>query len=195
MGTGRGRGPSERVVLAVVVIQQFTNTGRREPSNKDKVLPGKLPLVKLEMGGAGAVLLELRRTALIVGEPPSRIAYGPRSGEGRRELRKGAGVLAEHLRNGLPIIEGEPERKMLLESDVADKDGTVKICRPGSRERQRVDTDIGVGLGSGVDQDRRSGAYWPGECANGNAEGSTSVSVSASSPAGPAMLAGLPDQP
>ena len=150
MGTGRRRGPFERdtVVLAVVVIPPFTNTGCGEPPNKDGVLLGKLLLVKLEMDDeAETVPLELRRTALTVGKSSDRVSYSPRSREGRRELRKGGGVLAEHLGSGLPIVEGEPDRNLLLESDVANKDGTVKSRRPGSRERQRLDIDIGVRVG------------------------------------------------
>ena len=48
---------------------------------------------------------------------------------------KGLIVLAEHLRSGLPIIEGEPEHNMLLESDVVENDRAVKSRRPGSKER------------------------------------------------------------
>ena len=150
LGTRRGRGPFERdpVVLAVVVIPPFTNTGCGEPSNKDDVLLGKPLLVKLEMDyEAETVPLELRRTALTVGKSADRITHSPRSREGRRKLGERAGVLAEHLRSGLPIIEGEPEGNLLLKSDVADKDGAVESCRPRFGERQRLDIDIGVRVG------------------------------------------------
>ena len=113
--------------------------------------------------GAETVPLELRRTALTVGESSDHVAHGPQLREGRRELWKGAGVLAEH-REWSASHRGEPEGNLLLESNVTGRDGAIKSCRPGSRERQRLDIDIcarvgGIGEWGRVirPQDRRPG--------------------------------------
>ena len=150
LSTGGGRRSFKRdtIVLAIVVIPPLADTRRSVPSNKDKALLGKLLLVKLEMDDkAETVPLELLRTALTSCKSTNRIAYSPRPREGRREMIERVYVLAGDLGSGLPIIKGEPEGNLLLESDVANKDRPVESRRPGSRERQSLDIDIGVRVG------------------------------------------------
>jgi hypothetical protein len=141
---------------------------------------GKLLLVKLEVEDkAETIPLELLRTAVRIGKLSNRITYGPRSGEGRREMSEGIGVFARDLRGCLPVIECKPESNLLLESDVADKNRPVEGSRSGFRKGQSLDVDVGVGVGGvgelsgliGIDdreqalsrEGRWAGRLWEGE--------------------------------
>ena len=147
---GRGRRPLERdtIVVAIVVIPPFADTRCTEPSDKDDVVLGKLLLVKLEVDDkAETVPLEFLRTTLTSGKLTDRITYSPGSREGGREMNEGAGVLADDLGSGLPVVKSKPESNLLLKSDVADKDGAVESSRPRLGKRQSLDVDIGMGVG------------------------------------------------
>ena len=91
------------VVLVIVVVPPFTNTGCGVHSNEDDVVLSELLLVKLD-DEAGAIPLELLGTTLAVGQSSDRITYGPRSREGRREMCEGVDMFAEDLRSGLPVV-------------------------------------------------------------------------------------------
>jgi hypothetical protein len=109
---------------------------------------GKLVLVKLEGDDkAETVPLEFLRTTLTIGKSTDRIAYRPRSWEGRREMREGGDVLAEDLGSGLPVVKGKPESNLLLESDVADKYRAVESSRPRLWKGQTLNIDISMGVG------------------------------------------------
>jgi hypothetical protein len=96
---------------------------------------------------AETIPLEFLRTPLTAGKLSDRITHGPRSREGRRELGEGVDVLAQDLRGSLPVVEGEPKSDLLLESDVADKNGSVESSWSGPRERQTLDVDVGMRVG------------------------------------------------
>jgi len=96
---------------------------------------------------AETIPLELLRTAITTGKLSDRITHGPRSREGRRELGEGVDVLAQDLGSGLPVVEGKPESDLLLESDVADKNGPVESRWSGTRERQTLEVDVGMRVG------------------------------------------------
>lgn len=109
---------------------------------------GKLLLVEIEVDDkAETIPFELVRWTLAVSEQPDRVTDCPRSREGGRELSKRVDVLTGDLRGSFPVIEGEPESNLLLESDVADKNGPVESGRPGSRKRHSLYVDVGVGVG------------------------------------------------
>ena len=134
--------------MAIVVVSPFTDTRCSEPSDEDDVVLGKLMLVNLEMDDkAETVPLELLRTTLTIGKSTDRITYSPRSGEWRREMREGAGVLADDLGSRLPVVKSKPESNLFLESDVSEKDRTVESSRPRLGKRQSLDVDIGMGVG------------------------------------------------
>jgi hypothetical protein len=108
----------------------------------------KLLFVKLEVDyKAETIPSELLRTTLATCKLTDGITHSPRSGKGRRELGEGAGVLAQNLRSGFPIVEGEPESNLFLESDIADKNGPVESGRTGPGKRNGLDVDVGVGVG------------------------------------------------
>jgi len=133
------------VVHAIVIVPPFANTRCGEPPNKDYVVLGKLLLIKLEVDNkAEAIPIAFLGTTVTAGKPTNGIAYGPRPGEGRREMRKGIDVLAQNLGGGLPVVECKPDSNLLLESDVANKNRPVESGRSGPRKGQTLDVDIGV---------------------------------------------------
>jgi hypothetical protein len=91
---------------------------------------GKLLLVKLEVDDkAETIPFVLWGTTLSVGKLTDSVTNGPRSREGGREMSEGVGMFAGDLRSGLPVVEGKPDGNVLLESNVADKNGTVESSR------------------------------------------------------------------
>jgi hypothetical protein len=165
--------------LPIVVVPPFADTGCSEPSDEDDVVLGKLLFVKLQVDDkAETIPLELLRTTLAIGKLSDGITHGPRSREGRREMGERVCVLAQDLRSCFPAVESEPEGNLLLESDVADKNGPVESGRPGPGKRKGLDVDVGVGVGGvgewsrliGIDYGERSGeggwarrVWWEGE--------------------------------
>ena len=139
----------DTVVLAIIVIPPFADTGCSEPSDEDDGVLGKLLLVKLEMDyKAETVPFVLLGASLAACKPSDRITYSPRSRERRREMSERVDVLAKDLRSGLPVVKGKPESNLLLESDVADKDGAIKGSRSGLGKRETLDVDVCVGVGA-----------------------------------------------
>jgi hypothetical protein len=135
------------VVHAIVIVPPFANTRCGEPPNKDYVVLGKLLLIKLEVDNKTETIpIAFLGTTVTICKPTNGIAYGPRPGEGRREMRKGIDVLAQNLGGGLPVVECKPDSNLLLESDVANKNRPVESSRSGPRKGQTLDVDIGVGI-------------------------------------------------
>lgn len=133
------------VIGAVIVVPPFADTRCSVPSNENEVVFNEPLLVKLEVKDkAETIPFELLRTTIAISKPANRITHSPRPWEGRREMGKGADVLAGDLRGRLPVVEGEPESNLLLESDVANKNRPVDSGRPRLREGDRLDVDIGV---------------------------------------------------
>ena len=131
--SGRGRRPLERnAAVVVIVVPSFADARCFEPSDEDEVLFGKLMLVKLEVDDkAEMVPLKLQRIALAISKSTDRVAYSPQSREGRKEMSEGVDVLAGDLGSGLPDVKGKPEGNLLLEGDVADKDGAAESSQLG----------------------------------------------------------------
>ena len=97
---------------------------------------GKLMLEKLEADDkAETVPLELQSTNLAIGKWTDHIACGPQSREGRSKTKEGVDVLAEDPGSGFPVVKGQPEGNLILESDVADKDGVAESGGPRLRKR------------------------------------------------------------
>jgi hypothetical protein len=137
----------DTVVHSIVVVPPFTDTRGSVPPDEEDVELGKPLFVKVEVDDkAEAIPVELLRTTLTVGKSSDRISDGPRSREGRRKMGEGVDVFAQDLRGCLPVVEGKSESNLLLESDVADKNGPVESGRPGLGERQSLDVDVGIGV-------------------------------------------------
>ena len=137
----------DAVVHSIVIVPPFANTRCGEPPNKDYAVLGKLLLIKLEVDDkAETIPIALLGTTVTTCKQTDGIAYGPRSGEGRRETRKGVDVFAQNLRGGLPVVERKPDGNLRLESDAANENRPVESSRSGTRKGQTLDMDIGVGI-------------------------------------------------
>jgi hypothetical protein len=138
----------DTVVHAVVVVPPLADARGGEPPDEEDIELGKPLFVKVEVDNkAETIPLELRRTSLTTGKLTDRITHRPRSREGRRKLGEGIDVLTQDLWGGLPVVEGKSESNLLLESDVADKNGSVEGSRTGPRERQALDVNVGMRVG------------------------------------------------
>lgn len=82
----RRRGPLEgnAVIVTVIVVPPFADTGGSEPPNKDEGVLDKFLLVKLEVNDkAETIPLELLGTTIGIGKSTNGITYSPRSRKGR----------------------------------------------------------------------------------------------------------------
>jgi len=142
----------DAVVHAVIVVPPFADSRCSVPSNEDHVMIGKPLLVKLKGDHkAETIPRQVLGTTIAISKSTNRIAYSPRSGEGRREVGERSYVLAGDLRGRLPVVESKPDRNLLLESNVTNEDRPIESRWSRLRKRQGLDVDVGVGIG-GVGQ-------------------------------------------
>ena len=87
---GRGRRrplEADSVVPALIVVPPFPDARRGVPSDKNNGMICKLLLEKVEVDDkAETIPFQLLGTTITIGKSANRITYGPRSGEGRREM-------------------------------------------------------------------------------------------------------------
>lgn len=144
------RGPLEGnvVIVTVIVVPPFADTGGSEPPNKDEGVLEEFLLIKLEVNDkAETIPLELLGPRIGIGKSTNGITHSPRSRKGRWKVGKGTDVFTRDLRGCLPVIEREPESNTLLESYVTNKDRAIDGGRTRLGKGQGLDVDIGVGIG------------------------------------------------